>query len=401
MHSKQPNSTANIDGTAVSTKSRLAVLSLAVGSFASVTAEFLPVGVLPQVATTFGVSEGSAGLMMTLPGALAALAAPGVMIMSGSADRRRVLLLLSSVLVLACLLSAWAPTFWVMLLGRALVGISLGAFWAMALSVAVKLVPPEKGHQAAAAVFAGVTAAMILGVPLGTLIADYFSWRSAFIATAFIAVTALVFQAIALIPVPADGPLKFSSLVAFTRKPQARKSMMMITLIFSAHFGTYTFVTPLMQRAGIDPSQITLILLGYGVAGFLSNFIATKFVADNLKATLLTAKLLLLGSIAILPLISGLPGIDIVLVLLWGGAWGALPLSLNMWHRHASTGNGDASSAVFTSTGQVAIALGSGAGGLIMDNAGVSTVFLSGAAVVLLSVLVLVTYRPGLQPSRV
>lgn len=87
------------------TRAWLAVLSLALGSFASVTAEFLPVGVLPEVAETFGVSTGSASLMMTMPGVLAALSAPGVMILARRADRRRILLL-SAILLTACQLSA-------------------------------------------------------------------------------------------------------------------------------------------------------------------------------------------------------------------------------------------------------------------------------------------------------
>ncbi|MEG3349750.1 MFS transporter [Novacetimonas sp. GS1] len=109
-------------------RQRLAVLSLALGSFASVTTEFLPVGILPDISRTFFVTPGTAGLTMTVPGMMAALSAPGVMLFSGRTDRRRIILWLSLILLAGCLIATLAPTFAVMLLSRALVGISLGAF---------------------------------------------------------------------------------------------------------------------------------------------------------------------------------------------------------------------------------------------------------------------------------
>lgn len=375
-------------------RSWLAVLSLALGSFASVTSEFLPVGVLPEVAQTYGISAGSAGLMMTLPGVLAALSAPGVMILAGRADRRRILLLLSAILLVSSLVAVWAPVFWLMLLSRAMVGLSLGAFWAMALAVAGRLVTADKAHRAAAAVFAGVTAAMILGVPLGTLVAEHFSWRGAFVAAAVIAAVALLTQWLTLPSLPASGAMQFASLVQFVKRAPARKSLLMIALIFAAHFGTYTYVAPVMQQAGIDASSITPVLLGYGVAGFFANFAASHFVAKDLRGSLLVAKVLLLASLVALPLLAALPWVVIALIMVWGIAWGALPLCLNIWNRSISGGETDAPSAMFTFTTQVAIAIGSGGGGLVMDHMSIDMTFWAGAVVVLLSAIVLVAYRP-------
>lgn len=382
-----------------SSRSRLAVLSLGLGAFASVTAEFLPVGVLPQVAADFGVSEGSAGLMMTLPGIMAALAAPGVMMLAGRSDRRRILLALSAILLAACLLSATATSFPAMLLGRAMAGVSLGAFWALGLAVAVRLVPPAQAHGAAATVFAGVTAAMILGVPLGTLVAEHYSWRGGFVAAALIAAVALVCQFFALPATPADSPLQPSALLRFATRPATRRSMLMIALVFAAHFGTYTFVAPLLQQSGIAAGQITLILLGYGVAGFVANFIASRYVGPHLQRTLLTAKALLLVSLLVLPWLNAAPLAQVAVVVLWGMAWGAMPLSLNSWHRSIAGADAEAASAMFTCTAQVAIALGSGAGGVIVDHAGISAAFWTGAVTVLLSIVVLLGRRRATQAA--
>lgn len=164
----------------------------------------MPVGLLSEIASTFNISAGHAGLMMIVPALLAAISAPSVMVLAQSIDRKKILLILSAILLCACVLSAWAPTFEVMLMGRALVGVSLGAFWAMGVAVAGRLVSKDDITKATATVFAGVSAAMIVGVPLGTLIGEMASWRAAFMGAAVLALIALAMQLITLPKLPAD-----------------------------------------------------------------------------------------------------------------------------------------------------------------------------------------------------
>ncbi|MGK3135152.1 MFS transporter [uncultured Pantoea sp.] len=164
----------------------IAVLSLTLGVFATVTAEFLPVGILPEVAAGFNNTEGQAGIMITVPGILAA----------GRADRRSVLWFISFLLGVA----AWAPSFSILLISRAMVVLCLGAFWATALAVAGRLTTPEKAHNATATVFAGVTAAMIPGVQFGTFTAGLFSWRGSFISTGLDSAAAFLMQLLPCLP---------------------------------------------------------------------------------------------------------------------------------------------------------------------------------------------------------
>ncbi|WP_017256030.1 MFS transporter, partial [Pseudomonas tolaasii] len=113
----------------------LAILSVAVGAFALVTSEFLPVGVLNDVAADLGISAGHAGLMVTLPGIMAALAAPLLSVIIGAMDRRYLLIGLTLIMIVANMVVAYASDFSLLLFGRVLLGISIGGFWATAIAL--------------------------------------------------------------------------------------------------------------------------------------------------------------------------------------------------------------------------------------------------------------------------
>lgn len=374
-----------------------AVFSLAIGAFSSVTTEFIPVGVLPEVAETFGITTGQAGLMMTLPGILGAIAAPGVLIAAGNTDRKKLLMTLSVLLLISAVSSGISVSWTMMLFSRALAGISLGAFWAMGLAVAGNLVSSDKAGTAIAAVFGGVTVAMIAGVPLGSLVAESFSWRGAFGAAALMATVSLIMQTVFLPAIKASEPMRVKALLEFTRGQRGRKSLLLIALIYGTHFGTYTYLAPLLKQTGIDSQMISWVLLGFGVTGFMANVIAPRFVSRNLPATLTAGLVMLAGSLLSMSWLACSPGL-ITAVLIWGAAWGAVPLCLNISNRDAAGEAPEAGSAMFTLTAQVSIAAGSAIGGKIVDTAGLEMDFLTGGVVVVLSGLILWAWKTYPKP---
>jgi predicted MFS family arabinose efflux permease len=376
----------------------LAVASVTVGAFAFVTTEFLPVGLLPQVAKTFHVSSGTAGLMVTIPGIMAALSAPGMMLGAGRINRRTILIVLSVMLLASNLLSAFAPTFTIMLAGRGLLGVSLGGFWTLALAAAGRLVPPHQAPRATATILAGVTCATVIGVPLGTFIAGLVSWRTSFIATAVLVTVALLLQVSLLSSLPSNGALRFADLMAVVRRPLPRKSLIMVALVFGAHFSSYTYIAPFLQKARFGESTVTLILLAFGIIGFFANFVVSSFVARRLKALLATMVLLMIFALLLLPLFQHMASIIIAMVLTWGIAFGALPLCLSVWMQNTTSDLPEAGSALFVGVIQVAIAVGSSLGGVIVDHAGIPDDFWFGTALALsgLAILVgLVEPKPG------
>jgi predicted MFS family arabinose efflux permease len=157
-----------------------AVTAVSVGTFLLVTAEQLPVGLLVPVGADLRVTDGVAGLMVTVPGIVAAVAAPVVPMMVGRLDRRVLLGGLMALMTLANAMSALAPSYPVLLGSRVLVGIAIGGFWAIAGGLATRLVPEREVPRATTVIFGGVAAANVLGVPVGTLLGGYAGWRIAF-----------------------------------------------------------------------------------------------------------------------------------------------------------------------------------------------------------------------------
>jgi predicted MFS family arabinose efflux permease len=389
-----PASTASLDdGASSSLRSWLAVVAVAIGAFAFVTTEFLPVGLLPRVAADLGVLPGTAGLMVTVPGVIAAISAPGLMLVAGRMDRRRVFLLLTALLLASNLISAFAPNFLSMLFGRALLGAALGGFWTLATAASGRLVKPRDSARAMATILTGVTCATVIGVPLGTFIASFASWRVSFMATGVLVAVALVAQFCFVPSLPSSAALRLRDLVVLLRQPHPRRSMLMVALVFGAHFSSYTYITPfLLRNANLDMATITWLLLGFGMIGFFSNFAVSSTVTRNLKVSVGAMISLLMFALVLLPLLQHSTLGVMALVLAWGIAFGALPLCFSIWIQRATPDSPEAGSALFVSIIQVAIALGSLVGGMVVDHVGISADFLLGSGLALLGLAALASF---------
>jgi predicted MFS family arabinose efflux permease len=375
----------------------LSVASVALGAFAFVTTEYLPVGALPQIAQSLGITDGVAGLMVTVPGVIAAISAPAIMLGAGRMNRRHLLLVLTLLLVVSNLVSALAPSLAIMLLGRGLLGVALGGFWAVAIAAAGRLVTASKAAKATALIFAGITLATVLGVPFGTLVSTLFSWRISFAATAALALLALLAQWLTLPSLPSREGLQVRALLGFLARRNARRSLLLLGTVVAAHFTAYTYIAPFLgQNAGYSPSAITAILLGFGLVGMLANFAMAGSIVRYLRLSLGAVVVLMVIAQLALPQLQGW-GVALA-VLVWGVAYGAIPLGVSSWMQLTSPQLPEASSAMLVTTFQVAIASGSLFGGLMVDHAGVSSALWLGAGIGVLGLAVMLSFGLSKAP---
>ncbi|MER7465890.1 MFS transporter [Streptomyces sp. NPDC097981] len=360
-----------------------AVLAVALAIFCLITSELLPVGLLTPVGDALGVSEGTAGLMVTVPGLVAGLCAPLVAVGAGRLDRRLVLCVLIALTAAANLAAAVAPGFPVLLAARLLVGVGVGGFWALAGGIAVRLVPERQVGRATALVFGGVPTASVLGVPAGTLLGELGGWRAAFGAVGVLGLLALAALLLLLPPLPPARDVTFRELPALLRGNRGVRAGVIVTfLVVTGQFAAYTFVRPVLRDvSGIDAAYVSTLLLGYGAAGVAGNFLAGA--RDAYRAVLVISIVLT----AVLGLIATLPGAaaGVVLLLAWGLAYGGVSVSLQSWMIKAAPGAAEAATSLMVAMFNLAIAAGAMAGGFAVDGIGAGAAPLTGAALMLLA----------------
>lgn len=379
----------------------LAVAAMAVGTFALVTVESLPVGLLPFIGGALDVSEGTAGLMVTVPGLVAAVTAPLLPVLIRNLDRRIALLGLIVLMVAANVLSALAPNFALLLTARFFVGVSIGGFWALAAGLAVRLVPERHIPRAVSIVFGGATAANVLGVPAGTLIGDLGDWRIAFVAVAGLGLLVLVALFVLLPPLPADRAVQLRTLPQQFGNPVVRAGVIATFLLVSGHFAAFTFVSPVLQDvSGIDESMVGPLLLCFGAAGIAGNFLAGAAAARDVRATIATISVALTAVLAVFPLAGGTPVGGTILLIAWGLAFGGVPVGVQTWILKSAPDSTEAATALNTSVFNLAIALGALFGGIVADHVTLTGVLLTGALLALPTTLAMWSARRGTRQDR-
>ncbi|WP_406367796.1 MFS transporter [Streptomyces sp. NBC_01546] len=375
-----------------------AVCALALGIFCLITSELLPVGLLTPVGADLGVSDGTAGLMVTVPGLVAGLCAPLVTVGAGRLDRRLVLCVLIALMAAANIVAALAPTFAVVLAARVLVGVSVGGFWAIAGGLAVRLVPRRHVGRATALVFGGVPTASVLGVPAGTLLGELGSWRTAFAAVGALGLVTLTALLLLLPPLPPTRNITFAQLPALLRSNRGVRAGVIVTfLVVTGQFAAYTFVRPVLRDvSGIDAEYVSTLLLGYGVAGVAGNFLAGARGAHRTLLTISACLTVILALIAVLP--GAVAGT--ALLLAWGLAYGGVSVTLQSWMLTSAPASAEAATSLMVAMFNLAIAAGALLGGLAVDGISAPAAPLGGAALMLLAAGTVWATSVRRQPGR-
>jgi DHA1 family inner membrane transport protein len=278
----------------------LALLALAIGAFGIGTTEFVIVGLLPEVAASYGVTIPTAGLLASGYAVGVLVGAPLMTALGTRISRKRMLIALMGLFVLGNVLSAVAPDFELMLAGRIVASLAHGAFFGIGSVVAAELVAPHKKASAIATMFTGLAAANVVGVPLGTLIGQHAGWRLTFGLIAATGVVGLlgVVKFVPHLPKPEGVHLRHE--VAVLRKPQVLLAMATTMFGFGGVFAAITYITPMMTHvAGYSPGAVTWLLVLLGLGMFAGNMIGGRYADRALLPMLFTS----LGALAVMLLL--------------------------------------------------------------------------------------------------
>jgi predicted MFS family arabinose efflux permease len=371
-----------------------AVSAVGLATFSVVTTEMLPVGLLTPIADSLGASEGTAGLMITLPALLAALFAPLVVVVAGGIDRRRILCGLLGLLLVANIASALAPGIAWLLAARVLVGLCMGGIWAVAGGLAARLVPAQRIGLATSIIFGGVAAASVLGVPLGALIGDALGWRCAFAAMTLFSAAVLLLHVVVVPALPVATSVRPAQFVQLLGHRGLQRGLWLTVLLVSGHFIAFTYVRPLLTTvSGVDAKWIGALLFAYGLAGIAGNFIAGPMAARHPRGMLLAIALGLLLTPLLLLWVGSTPAGGIAVLLLWGLAYGGVSVGLMGWMMKAVPQAVEIATALYVGVFNIGIAAGAWGGGRLLDGIGLHANLWAAAVLAASALLMVATTR--------
>jgi MFS transporter, DHA1 family, inner membrane transport protein len=274
---------------------RAALLALATGAFVMCTAEFVIAGLLPDIAADLGVGISTAGLLISGYAAAIVVGGPVFVVAGTRVPRGRLVVAAAAVFVTGTVLSAVAGSYGLLMAGRVLGALGQGAFLATASVVAADLVAPASRTRAIALVFAGGTAANVVGSPLGALVGQLLGWRATFWAVAALGAVALAAVVVAVpAPLPPVPTTVRDGLGAF------RNRQVWLTLAIGVAgpgglFAAYTYIAPLLTASGYAPQAIAPVLGLFGIGLLLGNSIGGRFGRAQLRVLAIALTVLATG----------------------------------------------------------------------------------------------------------
>ena len=363
------------------------VILLAFAGFVFNTTEFLPVALLSDIADSFHIPVEQAGLMITLYAWIVSLMSLPFMLMTAKLERRSLLIKLLIVFVASHVLSVLAWDFWMLLLSRIGIAFTHAIFWSITASLAVRVAPKDKKAQAIGLLAMGSALAMVLGLPLGRVIGQYFGWREAFAIIAVLAFTILILLYRFLPHLESRNAGSLRSLPLLIKRPLLLGLYALTILIISAHFTAYSYIEPFMVRIGeMSDSAATTILLIFGLSGITASLLFNRFYRRLPTAFLLTSMGILGLSLVLLLPLSGSQFSMFLLAFVWGIGISGIGLSLQVRVLQLASDATDVAMAIYSGLYNVGIGGGALLGNQVMQYLGLANIGFSGSALALLGI---------------
>jgi predicted MFS family arabinose efflux permease len=360
--------TSTVQDTRSTTDTGGAVGSMAMCVALLIASEFMPVSLLTPIATDLGATQGMAGQAISVSGLFAVVTSLLIAGIAGRFDRRNVLMTLTGVMLASLVLIASAPSFAVLMAARALLGVTIGGFWALATATIMRLVPEAAVPKALGVLYMGNAVATAFAAPIGSYFGGLIGWRGVFWALVPIVVLNLAWQWTSLPSMPPKAARPAGNVLSLLKRRNVAFAMLGVMLTFAGAFASFTYFRPFLETTtGVTVPQLSLLLLGLGVAGFVGTWGATSLIGGHLYR-LVRWLPMALGAVTLAMLAFGHVFWAVgLLMIAWGALNSAIPVCWSTWLSKGIADEPEAGGGLLVAAIQLSIMLGGALGGFLLD----------------------------------
>lgn len=370
-------------------KSTWKVYVLALVSFLVGTSNYIISGILDRIAETMGTSVAAAGQLITVYSLAYAVGTPILMALTAKMDRRKLLLYSLGLFIIANLLTFILSGFGLFIAARIITALGAGVVTVNALSIAAKIAPPGKQASAIANVTMGITASLIIGVPLGRMVASAFGWKAVFLAIAIVGGIAMLVIAAVFPRMQGDKPVPLIKQFALLKKPQVLVALAVTFFWLGGYSLAYTYISPfLLEVTHLNESLISAALFVFGIASLIGSKVG-GYSADKrgIIFTLVSGMVLHVISLILLSLVGQSVIAVFAILILWSfAAWSSAPAQQFNLVKLVPESSGVMLS-LNSSMMQFAMAVGAGIGGLIVNRVSLASITWFGIFGVLIAII--------------
>ncbi|MCP4561887.1 MAG: MFS transporter [Bosea sp.] len=377
-----------------------AVLSMALCVAMLIASEFMPVSLLTPMAEGLRATEGQTGQAISISGLFAVAASLLITTVAGTLNRKWVMVAMTAFMLASLVLVAMAPNFAVLMIGRALLGVCIGGFWALATAVIMRLVPASDVPRALALMYGGQAIAAAFAAPVGSYLGGLFGWRAVFWALTPIVAINLAWHVVALPSLPAHQKQDFRAMFALLKRPYFLRGLVACMLSWGSAFTMFTYLRPFLEKVtGVDVTTLSVLLLLLGCAGFIGTWAAGRFLKGNVAPFLKLPALVMGGATVGLLLF----GFSTVAAGLFMAIWGAMNTMFSViwmiWMSQNADDAPEAGGSLMVAAIQASILLGAVVGGLLLDSLSIQATFIGSVVLAVLAIALIGNGQRLLKPE--